>query len=534
MVFESFLRIEKPFGLEKAFDLPMLLIAYSEQLATIIVYYQGKNQVKDYPATLGALKRAGYRSKLVKDEMRDNLLARIRGGGPLMPGVVGYDETVLKQLTHALLAKHDILLLGLRGQGKTRILRRLSEFLDERIPIVSGSEMNDDPFAPHSRFARELIAEQGEDTPITWIGREDRYGEKLATPDVSMADLIGDIDPVKAFHQKLGYGHEGAIQFGIIPRTNRGIFVINELPDLQARIQVGLLNIMEERDVQIRSFRVRIPLDLMMAFSANPEDYTNRGNIITPLKDRIDSQIITHYPKNAIMAMEITRQEAWVERGASIKPVISEPMRLIVEHIAFEAREDKDFVDQKSGVSARLPIAAMELLVSAVELRGALTGETSPLARLSDLETVIPAITGKLELVYAGEQEGPANIARAMVAKATKKVFHQYFQDPYNKREKTPEENPYYPVVSWFEKGNSLTLGDRMSNSEYQKMLESVPDIRKVMKKVGLPNVMFDKQQEALYLELLLEGLHLHSRLSKENLTEGFVYRDMMSDILKQ
>ena len=493
--------------------------------------------MKETPTTLGALKRSGYRSKPVKDELRDNLLARIRGGGPLMPGVVGYEETVLKQLTHAILSKHDILLLGLRGQGKTRILRKLADFLDDRIPIVSGSEVNDDPYAPISRFAKELLAERGDETPIEWIGRENRYGEKLATPDVSMADLIGDIDPVKAFHQKIGYGHEGAIQFGIIPRTNRGIFVINELPDLQARIQVGLLNIMEERDIQIRSFRVRIPLDILMAFSANPEDYTNRGNIITPLKDRIDSQIITHYPRSPEAAVEITRQEAWLDSDEAIKAQIPETIRLIVEQIAFEAREDKDYVDQKSGVSARLPIAAMELLASAVELRGALTGESAPRARLSDLESVIPAITGKLELVYAGEQEGPANIARAMVGKAVRTVFHRHFQDPYNKKEKVPEENPYHPVISWFEKGNSLTLGDRMTDSEYRKALESVPGLRKALGRAALdPKALAlekDKADDVLHLELVLEGLHLHSRLSKANLTEGFVYGDMMSDILK-
>lgn len=496
---------------------------------------------REFPATLGGLKKAGYRSKSVKEELRENLLARIRGQvagdlrGPLMPGVIGYDETVLKQITHAILSKHDILLLGLRGQGKTRILRKLAEFLDERIPIVAGSEVNDDPLAPISRYAQELIAEKGDDAPIEWIGRERRYGEKLATPDVSMADLIGDIDPVKAFHQKIGYGHEGAIQFGIIPRTNRGIFVINELPDLQARIQVGLLNIMEERDIQIRSFRVRIPLDILMAFSANPEDYTNRGNIITPLKDRIDSQIITHYPKTAEAAMEITRQEAWLERSSQIKALIPEPVRLIVEQIAFEAREDKDYVDQKSGVSARLPIAALELLASAVELRGALTGEASPRARLSDLDSVTPAITGKLELVYAGEQEGPANIARAMVGKAVRTVFHKYFQDPYNKKEKQPEDNPYYPLVAWFEKGNTLTLGDRMTDAEYRKAMEAVPEIRKVLARAALDAKALEKDagNDALWLELLVEGLHLHSRLSKENLTEGFIYRDMMSDIMK-
>src|SRR5690606_12728018 len=435
--------------------------------------------------------------------------ARIRGGGPLMPGVIGYDETVLRQLANAIISTHDILLLGLRGQGKTRILRKLADFLDDRIPIVAGSEVNDDPFAPISRYAREMIAEQGDDTPVEWIGRDRRYGEKLATPDVSMADLIGDIDPVKAFHQKIGYGHESAIQFGIIPRTNRGIFVINELPDLQARIQVGLLNIMEERDIQIRGFRVRIPLDVLMAFSANPEDYTNRGNIITPLKDRIESQIITHYPRSAETAMEITRQEAWLDRpGAACKALIPEALRLIVERIAFEAREDKDFVDQKSGVSARLPIAALELLASAVELRGALTGETSPRARISDLESVVPAITGKLELVYAGEQEGPANIARALLGKAVRSVFHMGFQDPYNKKEKLPEANPYHPVISWFEKGNTLTLGDRMTDADYLKALESVPEIRQVMARaaLGAGSPDFAQESDLFRLELMLEG----------------------------
>jgi magnesium chelatase subunit I len=490
--------------------------------------------MKDFPATLGALKRAGWRSKPVKEELRENLLARIRGGGPLMPGVIGYEETVLRQLTHAILSRHDILLLGLRGQGKTRILRRLADFLDERIPIIAGSEVNDDPYAPISRFGQDKIAAEGDETAIEWIGRERRYGEKLATPDVSMADLIGDIDPVKAFHQKLGYGHEGAIQFGIIPRTNRGIFVINELPDLQARIQVGLLNIMEERDIQIRSFRVRIPLDILMAFSANPEDYTNRGNIITPLKDRIDSQIITHYPRSAEAAVEITRQEARIEPGGP-NPVIPDLIRLAVEHIAFAAREDKDYVDQKSGVSARLPIAAMELLASAVELRGTVTGEGAPRARISDLEVVVPAITGKLELVYAGEQEGPANIARAMVGKAVRAVFHKLFQDPYNKKEKTPEDNPYHPVIAWFEKGNFLTLSDRMTDADYRKALESVPDIRKALGRAALDAKALERNaaDDMLHLELLLEGLALHSRLSKENLTEGFTYRDMMSDILK-
>lgn len=487
-------------------------------------------------STLGALKRTPWRSKSVKDEMRDNLLARLRNGGPLLPGILGYDETVLRQLAHAIVSRHDVLLLGLRGQGKTRILRSLADLLDERIPVVAGSEVNDDPYAPVSLYARELIAERGDETPVEWIGRDRRYGEKLATPDVSMADLIGDIDPVKALSKKLGYGHEGAIQFGIIPRTNRGIFVINELPDLQARIQVGLLNIMEERDIQIRSFRVRMPLDLMMAFSANPEDYTSRGNIITPLKDRIDSQIITHYPRTPETAMAITAQEAWLDRPGKVKPVIPPLLRRVVERIAFEARDDKDYVDQKSGVSARLSIAALELLYGAVELRGAATGEAAPRGRLSDLEAVVPAVTGKLELVYAGEQEGPAQIARAMIGKAVRAEFMERFKDPYDKKEKTPEDNPYYPVIAWFEQGNTLTLGDRMPDTDYRKALEGVPDLRRVIAKAAKDRQAMeaDPEDEALYPELILEGLQLQSRLGKENLTEGFVYRDMMSDIMKR
>ena len=492
----------------------------------------------DMPKTFGALKALGYKSKSIKTEIRDNILARIKKGGSLMPGIIGYDETVLKQIVTALISKHDLLLLGLRGQGKTRILRNLIQFLDEKIPIIAGSEVNDDPYAPLSIFGRDTLAAQGDETPIEWVEREARYGEKLATPDVSMADLIGDIDPVKAFHQKLGYGHEGAIQFGIIPRCNRGIFVINELPDLQARIQVGLLNIMEERDVQIRSFRIRLPLDLLLGFSANPEDYTNRGNIITPLKDRIESQIITHYPKSPVVAMEITRQEAWLDRENSVVPKISDEIRLVIEQVAFEAREDKDYIDQKSGVSARLPIAAMELMASALELRAAQTGEKNPEARLSDLEAILPAITGKLELVYAGEQEGPLNIARAMISKSIKKSFQNYFKDPFNKRIKNPEENPYFPVLSWFESGQTLTLNDGDSDKVYLEKLLQVPEIKKVLQSTRIDTDSKNKDQgknssELFLLELLLEGLHLHSRLSKENVTEGFIYRDMMSDILK-
>ncbi len=492
------------------------------------------------PKTLGDLQRSGYRSRSVKEEMRENLIRKLKAGETLFPGIWGYADTVIRQVQQAVLAKHDILLLGLRGQGKTRLLRQLTDLLDDKLPIVMGSEVNDDPFAPISRQARDLIAEMGDATPIEWIGKDRRYGEKLATPDVSMADLIGDLDPVKALNLKLDYGHEGAIQYGIIPRTNRGIFVINELPDLQGRIQVGLLNILEERDFQIRGFRVRIPLDVVVAFSANPEDYTNRGNIITPLKDRIDSQIITHYPRTLETALSITAQEAWVRREGAVPDLRIPPLiARAVEEIVFQAREDKDYVDQKSGVSARLSISALENIASAIELRGLATSDERPNARFSDLESAVPAITGKLELVYAGEQEGPINTARLMISRAVKKIFQDYFLDPYNKKEREPEQNPYFPIISWFEQGNALILSDKMTDSQYLQALESVPGLEEALKTCarnakGLAIEVAEKGQRGLYLELILEGLQANGRLTKENLTDGFVYKDMMSGILSR
>lgn len=494
---------------------------------------------ENLPRTVGALRRAGYRVKPVKEEMRDNLIRRIKAGGNWMPGIFGYEETVLKQLEHALLSRHDILLLGLRGQGKTRLLRQLVNLLDPHIPILAGSEVNDDPFRPISHRGRALLAEQGDEAPLDWLPRESRYSEKLATPDVSMADLIGDIDPVKAINQRLSYSHEEAIQFGLIPRANRGLFVINELPDLQARIQVGLLNILEERDFQIRGFRVRMPLDVFLAFSANPEDYTNRGNIITPLKDRIDSQIITHYPKDLETAMAITSQEAALGRAGGeegMEVSIPRPLREIVEQIAFEARSDKDYVDPKSGVSARLSISALENLASAAEARALRAGSPAAGARLIDLESVVPAITGKVELVYAGEQEGPQNIARALVGKAVKSVFLRYFRDPYNKREKNPEDNPYHPVVSWFESGQTLTLSDRDDEAAAEKALAGVPQIEATVKKTLADKTSWGREDlpRLVLFELFLEGLHQTGRLGKETLAEGLVYKDMVSDILQR
>ena len=372
--------------------------------------------------TLGELKKSNYKILPVKEEIRRNLIEKLKSREQLFPGIIGYDETVIPQIINALLAKHDIILLGLRGQAKTRIARSLVSLLDEYTPVIAGSEVNDNPFAPISYFASNLIRERGDDTPIEWIHRSERYGEKLATPDVTIADLIGDIDPLKAAHERLHYSHEGAIHFGIVPRTNRGIFTINELPDLQPRIQVGLFNILEERDIQIRGFKVRIPLDELIIFTANPEDYTNRGNIITPLKDRIEAQIITHYPLDVESAIAITEQEAWTQRYGEEGIVIPHYFKEIIEQIAFEARSS-DFVDQKSGVSARLPISAMETLVSNAERRAIMAGDKLILLRVTDFAYIISGVTGKVELVFEGEVEGITKVAKALIGKAVKTIF---------------------------------------------------------------------------------------------------------------
>ena len=372
--------------------------------------------------TLGELQADGWRSRSIRDEMRENLLLRLRSGGKLFPGLHGYDDTVVRALVHAVLSRHDILLLGLRGQGKTRLLRQLPSLLDEWMPALSGTELREDPLAPLTTAARRLVAEAGDEAPIEWIHREERYREKLATPDTTMADLIGDIDPVKAVSQGLGFGHEEAVQWGIVPRSNRGIFAINELPDLQPRIQVGLLNLLEERDLQIRGVPLRVELDVMFGFSANPEDYTQRGNLITPLKDRIGSQILTHYPRDLEVSRAITDQEAWTERGG-IEVRIPGPVREAVERIAFEGRDLSDHVDPRSGVSQRLSISALETLHSAVEARCARLGAARGEARLVDLFSVVPALTGKLELVAEGDREAVRGVAILLVSKACRSLF---------------------------------------------------------------------------------------------------------------
>jgi magnesium chelatase subunit I len=476
--------------------------------------------------TLGELKRSNYTSRSVRDEIRENLITKIKAGQNPFPGIVGYERTVIPQLQNALLSRHDIILLGLRGQAKTKLIRMMSNLLDEYVPIIKGSEINDDPFKPISKYAREKVLHEGDNTEIAWLHRSERYGEKLATPDVTIADLIGDIDPIKAAAQKLTYADENVIHYGIIPRSNRGIFAINELPDLQPRIQVGLLNIMQEKDIQIRGFQVRIPLDVFLIYSANPEDYTNRGNIITPLKDRIDSQIITHYPKTIETGIQITEQEAWTARQSEVKVKIPYYFREIIEHIAFEARRS-EYVDQKSGVSARLTISAMENLVSSAERRAILNDESEVSVRISDLFLVVPAVTGKVELVYEGEQEGAISVAKLLVGKAINQVFKKYCPDP---NKKVQGQNAYVTITGWFSQGNQVDVLDDMKFSDYFAALDKVKGLREFVEKTLKPD---GKQELASSMEFVLEGLHQNSMVGKDELEATRTYSDMIGKIMQ-
>lgn len=479
--------------------------------------------------TFGDLKRHGYEPVSVKDEMRRNLIQKLRSGEDVFEGIIGYERTVIPQIENAILAKHDLILLGLRGQAKSRIIRLLPLLLDEYIPVVQGSEINDSPFRPISKHARDLLDEHGDDAPIEWIHRSERYGEKLATPDTTIADLIGDIDPIKAANRRLTYADEEVIHFGIIPRTNRGIFAINELPDLQPRIQVGLLNIMEEQDIQIRGFNIRFPLDVLMVFSANPEDYTNRGNIITPLKDRIDSQIITHYPKTLPVGIEITRQEAWEERaghaGDGVEVTIPHYFREIIEQVAFEAR-DSEYIDQKSGVSARMTRAALEDLISGAERRALINGEKETSVRISDLLYIEPAITGKVELVYEGEQEGAQNVARLLIGRAVNVIFRQYFPDPSDKKE---GRSPYQPILGWFARGNAVDVEPDMPFTDYAKALDQVEGLKDFVRKHSNPS---SPAETAAMMGFVLEALHQNSLVGKELYDDSVTYNDMMGSML--
>ncbi len=488
-----------------------------------------------HPKTVGELKKNSYKVKSVKDEIRDNLIKKLKNKEELFKGIVGYDKTVVPAVINAILAKHDMIFLGLRGQAKTKIARMLISLLDEHVPIVRGSEINDNPFKPISKFAVDQLSEHGDYTELQWITPEMRYGEKLATPDVTIADLIGDIDPIKAATQRLHYSHEGAIHFGIVPRCNRGIFVINELPDLQPRIQVGLLNIMQEKDIQIRGFNIRIPLDIFIVFTANPEDYTNRGNIITHLKDRIDSQILTHYPRSLEDGIKITESQSWISRGNGSETVIPFYLKEIVEMIAQEARKS-EFVEQKSGVSARMPISVMENLVSNAERRAIINNEKVIFPRISDLQTVLPGMTGKIELVFEGEQEGTVKVSRALIGKSVRQIFSKYFPDPLRRRQRkthdTEESDVYHDIVRWFEQGNSIELSDEMSFKDYFKQLKKVSCLEAFVKK-HVKSITSDYEL-ATMMEFVLDGLHQNSKIAKDEADDIISYKDMLGSMLRE
>ncbi len=463
----------------------------------------------ELPKNFGELKASGYKSVSVKDELRTNLVKKLRAGEKLFRGIVGYDETVIPQLVNALLAKHNVILLGLRGQAKSRIIRQLTELLDDQIPIVAGSEVNDDPFKPISAYGRQTVALHGDLTHIDWIDRDSRFVEKLATPDVTIADIIGDVDPIKAAKGGHLLSDELTIHYGLLPRANRGIFAINELPDLAGKIQVGLFNIMQEGDVQIKGYPVRLPLDVMLIFSANPEDYTARGKIISPLKDRIGTEVMTHYPAELQTAVEITRQEAWVNRGglehtesASSRLHIPEFVRELVEQIAFEARDD-DRVDKHSGVSQRMPITVIESMLSNAERRALVTGEEEIVPRISDVYAAIPSMTGKMELEYEGEQIGASRIAKDLIKRAAGEVFEGYFVGI-----------DFAPTVQWFDQGNNLRLADTASAKECQTLLEAVPELIETSV-IPFEFKQSDTAQLVAACEFVLEGLYAQNKISR-------------------
>lgn len=479
--------------------------------------------------TLGELKKAGYESISIKDELRNNLREKIRSRKPVFEGVHGFENTVIPELERAILSRHNINLLGLRGQAKTRLARKMIELLDEYIPYVAGSEINDDPLHPISRFAKDIIADKGDATPISWLHRSDRFFEKLATPDVTVADLIGDVDPIKAANLKLSYADDRVIHFGMIPRANRCIFVINELPDLQARIQVALFNILQEGDIQIRGFKLRMPLDMQFVFTANPEDYTNRGSIVTPLKDRIGSQILTHYPETVAIARTITEQEAKLDEEQEKTVHIPSLAKDLLEQISFEAR-DSEFVDNKSGVSARMSITAYENLLSTAERRALRAGVDKTTLRLSDFMGIIPAITGKVELVYEGEQEGAAIVAQHLIGDAIKTFFPIYFPK-IEKLEKPSEKTPYTDIVEWFFSESGFELLDDSTDEEYKNILDGITPLDELLKKYQ-PELLLEDRY--FMKEFILWGLVEYKKLSKDRFSEGYEFKDMYGSFISK
>ena len=459
--------------------------------------------------TFKALKASGYAHKTIKEEIQSNPIVRIRAKQPVFEGLLGYEDTVVPQLKKAILAGHHINLLGLRGQAKTRIARSMVDLLDEYMPIVQGSEINDSPFAPISRFSVDLVAELGDKTPIAWVHRSARFFEKLATPDVNISDLIGDIDPIKAATLKLPYSDERVLHYGMIPRANRCIFVLNELPDLQARIQVSLFNILQEGDIQIRGFQLRMPLDIQFVFTANPEDYTNRGSIVTPLKDRIGSQIFTHYPKNIALARAITEQEAKISAEDLAAVSICDMAKNLLEEVSFTAR-DSEYVDAKSGVSARLSISAIENLIAAGKLRLIETQSEKTTIRLVDFMSIIPSITGKIELVYEGEQEGADEVARILIDTAIMVQFNQIFPR-IQKLEKAGTKTAYSDLVHWFEK-NIVELNYTDTDKVFFKSLKAIKPLTELIEKHASHLSDADKD---FCMELVLWALSISDKLGK-------------------
>ncbi|MEK9566553.1 MAG: magnesium chelatase [Flavobacteriaceae bacterium] len=479
--------------------------------------------------TLGDLKKTAYQPKSIQQELADNLKTRLRNGIPSFEGLIGYENTVIPDVERALLSGHNMNLLGLRGQAKTRLARQLTSLLDEWIPVVEGSEINDDPLDPISREAKALLAEKGDKTPLTWLHQSERFYEKLATPDVTVADLIGDVDPIKASNLKLSYADERVIHFGMIPRAHRCIFVLNELPDLQARIQVALFSILQEKEIQIRGFKLRFPVQPLLIFTANPEDYTNRGSIVTPLKDRIGSQILTHYPHNREIAKQITKQEAQAAEAQTPNIHIPELARDILEQISFEARKS-EYVDAKSGVSARMSITAFENLRSTAERRMLLSGETETSLRMADFLGIISAINGKIELVYEGEQEGAEQISYYLINQAVKTLFPNYFPE-IKKLEKADEVGPYDDLLGWFFKDNELFLEDRLNDKTYKKLLDQLPGVDTILT-THQPDC--PPQDRYFLIEFLLWGLEAHKKLTKYRSLEGFQFKDTLGSYISR